>query len=157
MSSPSDRDIKALTNETLSSSKLINTDTTYAIYAVLNATIDPFTDVTSLLDISSNDIFNNYDNRSNETIDNDELLKRDHVFDRTDVRVIFTIIYTLVFCCCFFGKFKYISFFITDNLIKLQINMCIENIQLKKINCTHMLIVVVEFICKLSIEVDSRQ
>lgn len=107
MSSLNDREIKALTNETLSSSKLIDTDTTYEIYAVLNATIDPFMDVTNLLDISSDDIFNNYNNHSNETIENDELLKRDHVFDRTDVRVIFTIIYTLVFCCCFFGEFKF--------------------------------------------------
>lgn len=33
-------------------------------------------------------------------------LKRDFVFDRTDVRVIFITLYSLVFCCCFFGKFK---------------------------------------------------
>lgn len=30
--------------------------------------------------------------------------KRDFVFDRTDVRVIFITLYSLVFCCCFFGK-----------------------------------------------------
>lgn len=30
--------------------------------------------------------------------------KRDFVFDRTDVRVIFVTLYSMVFCCCFFGK-----------------------------------------------------
>lgn len=34
--------------------------------------------------------------------------KRDFVFDRTDVRVIFVTLYSMVFCCCFFGK----SFFL---------------------------------------------
>lgn len=105
MSSLNAQEVKALINETISSSKLTSTDTTYAVYAVLNASIDPFTE-TNFLDFSSNDIYNHYDNHSNgSTIQNDELLKRDHVFDRTDVRVIFTIIYTLVFCCCFFGEF----------------------------------------------------
>lgn len=104
MSSFNNREVETLPNETLSPSNSRSTDATYAIYAVLNTTIDPFTE-TNLLNFSSNDIFNQYDNHSNGTIQNDELLKRDHVFDRTDVRVIFTIIYTLVFCCCFFGEF----------------------------------------------------
>lgn len=44
-------------------------------------------------------------NRTNHTItDDEELFKRDHAFDRTDVRVIFITMYALVFCCCFFGK-----------------------------------------------------
>lgn len=33
--------------------------------------------------------------------------KRDFVFDRTDVRVIFITLYSMVFCCCFFGKFDF--------------------------------------------------
>lgn len=33
-----------------------------------------------------------------------ESQKRDFVFDRTDVRVLFITLYSLVFCCCFFGK-----------------------------------------------------
>lgn len=28
----------------------------------------------------------------------------DYIFDRTDVRIIFITLYTIVFCCCFFGK-----------------------------------------------------
>lgn len=28
----------------------------------------------------------------------------EYIFDRTDVRAIFITLYTLVFCCCFFGK-----------------------------------------------------
>lgn len=44
--------------------------------------------------------------RTNEsTIDGDEPIKKDFVFDRTDVRVIFITMYTLVFCCCFFGEY----------------------------------------------------
>lgn len=43
--------------------------------------------------------------RTNESaIDGDEPFKKDFVFDRTDVRVIFITMYTLVFCCCFFGE-----------------------------------------------------
>lgn len=33
--------------------------------------------------------------------------KRDFVFDRTDVRVIFITLYSMVFCCCFFGKYRF--------------------------------------------------
>lgn len=39
--------------------------------------------------------------------DSDNLLEeddREYIFDRTDVRIIFITLYTLVFCCCFFGK-----------------------------------------------------
>lgn len=43
---------------------------------------------------------------TNRSIDDEELLKKDHVFDRTDVRVIFITMYSLVFCCCFFGKLR---------------------------------------------------
>lgn len=58
----------------------------------------------------ANDTVINIDNNNgtNQTIaDDEELFKRDHVFDRTDVRVIFITMYSLVFCCCFFGKFKF--------------------------------------------------
>lgn len=36
----------------------------------------------------------------------DETLKKDFVFDRTDVRVIFIALYSLVFCCCFLGEYE---------------------------------------------------
>lgn len=107
MSSFNHQQINNLINGTLSSyidgnATLARTnDPTYSIYAV-NATVETYADTTNFLDISIDDVFNRLsDNISNET---DGLLKRDHVFDRTDVRVIFTIIYSLVFCCCFFGK-----------------------------------------------------
>lgn len=35
--------------------------------------------------------------------------KRDFVFDRTDVRVIFITLYSMVFCCCFFGNFFHVN------------------------------------------------
>lgn len=108
MSSLNHQQINNVINGTLSSYVDVNAtliranDPTYSIFAVLNTTIETYPDTTNLLDISIDDDFNRLDNVSNET---DGLLKRDHVFDRTDVRVIFTIIYSLVFCCCFFGKF----------------------------------------------------
>lgn len=40
----------------------------------------------------------------NDSLIDEELFKKDFVFDRTDVRVIFITMYTLVFCCCFFGE-----------------------------------------------------
>lgn len=32
----------------------------------------------------------------------------EYIFDRTDVRAIFITLYTIVFCCCFFGEFSFI-------------------------------------------------
>lgn len=45
---------------------------------------------------------------SNLSIPDDGDGKRDFVFDRTDVRVIFITLYSMVFCCCFFGEFFFI-------------------------------------------------
>lgn len=36
---------------------------------------------------------------------NDEALQHEYIFDRTDVRTIFIVMYGIVFCCCFCGKF----------------------------------------------------
>lgn len=45
--------------------------------------------------------------------DGDGSEEEDYIFDRTGIRVLFITLYSLVFCCCFFGKFrinkKYIS------------------------------------------------
>lgn len=30
----------------------------------------------------------------------------EYIFDRTDVRAIFITLYTIVFCCCFFGEYN---------------------------------------------------
>lgn len=97
MSSLNDQQINDLMNGTLSSYIDVNTT-----IAVLNATIDSYADTTNL-DNSADDVFNRLDSPNNSTVDG--LSKRDHVFDRTDVRVIFTITYSLVFCCCFFGEY----------------------------------------------------
>lgn len=63
---------------------------------------------------------------SNETLLNanlsmaeDEDEKRDFVFDRTDVRVIFITLYSMVFCCCFFGKFFSLPFWILHDFTQL--------------------------------------
>lgn len=42
---------------------------------------------------------------ANNTI-RDDFNDDEYIFDRTDIRAIFITLYTLVFCCCFFGKFQ---------------------------------------------------
>lgn len=79
-----------------------------SVDGLLNGT-DFFMNLTSTATTS-----NHY--RTNEsTIDgSDEPIKKDFVFDRTDVRVIFITMYTLVFCCCFFGEYLCIIFVVTN-------------------------------------------
>lgn len=52
----------------------------------------------------------------NQSKINDDALRRDFIFDRTDVRVIFISLYTLVFCCCFCGKFAVFQFILLNCL-----------------------------------------
>lgn len=40
-------------------------------------------------------------------MDGADKVSREYIFDRTDVRVIFITLYSIVFCCCFFGKIYY--------------------------------------------------
>lgn len=62
------------------------------------------------------------------TYDNDTINKlfppaiynepKEFIFDRKEVRIIFITLYTLVFCCCFFGKcFKFSKIIIKSGLI----------------------------------------
>lgn len=86
--------------------KSVVTDTLDILF---NTTSDFYKNTTNLFESSftADNAVNIANNRTNQTIaDDEELFKRDHVFDRTDVRVIFIAMYSLVFCCCFFGKFK---------------------------------------------------
>lgn len=41
---------------------------------------------------------------SNHPLNN--YVQKEFIFDRKDVRVIFITLYSLVFCCCFFGKYN---------------------------------------------------
>lgn len=72
--------------------------------ALFNTTVDYLYSNTTKLYGNHYDDNNQTIAHANQTIGEEELLKKDHVFDRTDVRVIFITMYTLVFCCCFFGK-----------------------------------------------------
>lgn len=38
--------------------------------------------------------------------DSDYPFNDEYIFDRTDVRAIFITLYTIVFCCCFFGEYQ---------------------------------------------------
>lgn len=108
--------LDANTTWTIVNSTVAATSTTmYSTYAIVNATIDAYTaDTTNLFDGSTDDALKRLNNASNDT--DDGIQKRDHVFDRTDVRVIFIIIYSLVFCCCFFGEYICIKKINSDDL-----------------------------------------
>lgn len=41
------------------------------------------------------------------TADGDLIEPKEYIFDRKEVRILFITLYTLVFCCCFFGKFTH--------------------------------------------------
>lgn len=73
---------------------------------VFNITSDVYRNATNLYGNFSDDSVRHFDNTTaaNQTDLGKGLVKRDHVFDRTDVRVIFIITFSLVFCFCFFGK-----------------------------------------------------
>lgn len=123
MSSFNRQQINSIVNGTHgSSSSVIDVNTTvaivdptamYSMYTVLNATIDAYAaasatvtaDTTNLFDITNDDVFKRLDATGNDT-DDGRLLRENHVFDRTDVRAIFIIMYSLVFCCCFFGEYS---------------------------------------------------
>lgn len=122
MSSFNRQQINSIANGTQGSSVIdVNTTvgivdptTMYSMYAVLNATIDAYAaasatasaaDSTNSYDTSNDDVLKRFETATNDT-DDDGLLRENHVFDRTDVRAIFIIMYSLVFCCCFFGEYK---------------------------------------------------
>lgn len=44
---------------------------------------------------------------SNNTMDYEFELPREYIFDRKEVRIIFITLYSLVFCCCFFGELHF--------------------------------------------------
>lgn len=46
---------------------------------------------------------------SNSIYNDDYFETKDYIFDRTGVRILFITLYSLVFCCCFFGKFIFYS------------------------------------------------
>lgn len=46
----------------------------------------------------------------------------EYIFDRTDVRIIFITLYTIVFCCCFFGKYPVKWSQIYNNLIYYKVD-----------------------------------
>lgn len=46
----------------------------------------------------------------------------EYIFDRTDVRIIFITLYTIVFCCCFFGEYPEKWSTIYNNLIYYKVD-----------------------------------
>lgn len=43
-------------------------------------------------------------NLSDSNFSDFETVQKEYIFDRQDVRIIFIILYSIVFCCCFFGE-----------------------------------------------------
>uniref|UniRef100_A0A182S7L2 Uncharacterized protein n=1 Tax=Anopheles maculatus TaxID=74869 RepID=A0A182S7L2_9DIPT len=57
---------------------------------------------TALLNVNGSGL--EFSDGSNLTHSFTNFVHKEFIFDRTDVRVIFITLYSLVFCCCFFGK-----------------------------------------------------
>lgn len=43
----------------------------------------------------------------NSTFMNHDIVHKEYIFDRKEVRIIFIILYSIVFCCCFFGEWEW--------------------------------------------------
>ncbi|KAH8404994.1 hypothetical protein KR215_008688 [Drosophila sulfurigaster] len=69
------------------------TELLFRVNQTRNVSNEPATTASSLIQKNNNEF---------ETADGD--YTSEYIFDRTDIRIIFIILYTLVFCCCFFGK-----------------------------------------------------
>lgn len=96
----------------------MNNQSSLSQYSASNGTIDG----TLLPSLSSSNDFSDFDYQSNMSLllsniisnssnDNSDMNYdlfeiKDYIFDRTGVRVIFITLYSLVFCCCFFGELK---------------------------------------------------
>lgn len=63
--------------------------------------IDNTTEIGSLIYRGQDD---NASLASNNTEDYEFEMPREFIFDRKEVRIIFITLYSLVFCCCFFGE-----------------------------------------------------
>lgn len=54
---------------------------------------------------------------------NETVQYKEFIYDRTDVRVIFITLYSLVFCCCFFGKFNHFNACFAQKTIKTLVDV----------------------------------
>lgn len=57
---------------------------------------------------------------------------KEFVFDRTDVRIVFITLYSLVFCCCFFGESRRLSLrinFLSCLLLFIYLNLMEEKVE----------------------------
>uniref|UniRef100_A0A1I8Q6N3 G-protein coupled receptors family 1 profile domain-containing protein n=1 Tax=Stomoxys calcitrans TaxID=35570 RepID=A0A1I8Q6N3_STOCA len=55
---------------------------------------------------------------------------KDYIFDRTDVRIIFITLYTMVFCCCFFGNLLVILVVTLSRRLRSITNFFLANLAL---------------------------
>lgn len=69
--------------------------------------IDPLGDLASAATTAAGDSMNNDSLLGLDLVyGRNETVVREFIFDRTDVRIIFITLYSLVFFCCFFGEYK---------------------------------------------------
>ncbi|XP_077283200.1 trissin receptor-like isoform X2 [Arctopsyche grandis] len=105
--------------------------------------LDHFDNERNYGDLSKNDTYSlgfNSNNISIDSITNTELnnsfadsgdeILDDYIFDRTDVRAIFITLYTLVFCCCFFGNLLVILVVTLSRRLRSITNFFLANLAL---------------------------
>jgi hypothetical protein len=91
---------------------IFTTQTTLLTSSMLSSVIESSSSTSSLLTNvtdSGDEIYSNDSFMSNDTLN---MSAREYVFDRKDVRYVFITLYSLVFCFCFFGEYKWGEIFI---------------------------------------------
>ncbi|XP_053958479.1 trissin receptor isoform X2 [Anastrepha ludens] len=78
----------------------------------------------------SNGSFNGSDMSFNNSDALEEEKDREYIFDRIDVRIIFITLYTLVFCCCFFGNLLVILVVTLSRRLRSITNFFLANLAL---------------------------
>lgn len=75
-----------------------------AITMLENVSMSKFPMTGYLENITQINIFNQSSFMNESDYNDADLENKEYIFDRLEVRVIFITLYSLVFCCCFFGE-----------------------------------------------------
>lgn len=95
-------------HKNVTTSNIANATITGTLDGYINLAVNNLSDYL-VNNLTANDttlINENFNNNSTTNFNFTNVIpKKDFVFDRSDVKIIFITLYSLVFCCCFFGKY----------------------------------------------------
>ncbi|XP_075150023.1 trissin receptor [Haematobia irritans] len=129
----------SLTNSSSSVTSVYGHMVTFTTTTTTQSSMSLYTDIDVLLPFYQNETTTNQNNSHNgsgvtndEGFDDLEDIKdpKDYIFDRTDVRIIFITLYTIVFCCCFFGNLLVILVVTLSRRLRSITNFFLANLAL---------------------------